>query len=311
MAASDAAPFKLPGGVYTAIVTPLTEDAKAVDFEALDALVEAQISGGVTGVVPCGTTGESPTLSKEEKKQVIKAVLDKVAGRCLVVAGTGSNNTAETLDMTAWAKETGVDACLLVNPYYNKPSQSGIIAHATAVADLGLPVLLYNIPGRSGVKMTPQTIATLAEHPSIVGVKEACGSVAQVSDVAEAVHASRPDFAILSGDDLLTLPMQTVGAIGVVSVLSNILPAPLVAMVKAANEGDFATAKDLHFKLAPLFKACFLDSNPVPAKAVMKAAGQIPFDAVRMPLVPMQSATSASVMQAFKMHGKALGLTIA
>lgn len=247
MAATDSSAIpSLPGGVYTAIVTPFTADGKSVDFGALESLVEAQIAGGVAGVVPvrpsallawcgirmppydfaqCGTTGESPTLSVGEKQAIITAVVKTVAGRCLVVAGTGaarprwsahwrraayppspatgSNNTADTLTMTTWAKDVGVDACLLVTPYYNKPSQHGIIAHVTAVADLGLPVLLYNIPGRSGVKMTAETIAALAVHPCVVGVKEACGSVGMVSDIAEAVHPLRPDFAILSGDGSL------------------------------------------------------------------------------------------------------------
>merc|ERR1712137_373685 len=234
---------------------------------------------------------ESPTLTQEEKHQIIERVTKLVNKRCLVVAGTGSNNTAETVETTKWAKSVGVDACLVVNPYYNKPNQDGLRAHMLAVAEVGLPILMYNIPGRCGVKMTAESIAYLAKaSPVIVGVKEACGSVAQVIDVVALTQDDCPNFAVLSGDDVLTMPMMAAGASGVVSVLSNALPAAVVDLVKAAGSGDFAAARKQHYQLLPLFKACFLDPNPTPIKKVMQLSGQLPCAAVRLPLTPMAPA---------------------
>lgn len=203
-------------GAFTALVTPFTQDGSQVDYEALQKLVEFQIEQGINGLVPMGTTGESPTVSHEEHDKVIAAVVKYTNGRVPVIAGTGSNSTTEALRLTQAAKDAGADACLVVNPYYNKPCQKGLLAHFTAVAQVGLPIVLYNIPGRTGITMTPQTVAELFKLPAVVAIKEATGSL----DIATEI-ASLCDITILSGDDTLTLPLMAVGAQGVVSVLSN------------------------------------------------------------------------------------------
>lgn len=264
-------------GVYTAIVTPFTED-DSVDEAAFRSLIEFQLDQGVDGIVPVGTTGESPTLNFDEHHQVIDTAIDVCRGRAKVIAGTGGNSTREALDLTRHALEAGADGTLQVTPYYNKPSQRGLIRHFEAVADIGLPTVLYNIPGRSGVEIALETVETLADHPGIAAIKEAGGSVERVSQLAR-----RCDLDILSGDDMLTMPMMAAGAVGVISVASNLVPGPMADMVHAALRGDWARARELHARYHALFCAMFLDTNPVPIKAALALAGRIRPD-VRLPL---------------------------
>jgi 4-hydroxy-tetrahydrodipicolinate synthase len=280
-------------GTYTALVTPFTKSG-AVDESQLRALVEAQIAGGVDGLVPCGTTGESPTLSHEEHNHVIDLVVKFAAGRCRVIAGTGSNSTDEAIIMTRHAKDAGADASLQVAPYYNKPTQAGLYAHFRKIAeDGGLPVIIYNIPGRCGVDVANDTMARLHRDmpDKIVGLKEATGNVDRVSQMRQLVDK---DFCILSGDDSLTLPMMAVGAVGVISVASNVAPGEVAAMVRLALAGDFAAAGKQHAKLFPLFKDLFIETNPIPVKAALAMMGQIE-EAYRLPLVPMADANKATL----------------
>ena len=254
-------------GVYTALVTPLANGK--VDYEALKSLVEAQIAGKVAGVIPVGTTGESPTLDCEEHLKVIEKVIEYAGKRCQVIAGTGANCTDEAIKLTAEAKAMGADASLQVTPYYNKPTQEGLYRHFSTVADkVGLPVVLYNVPGRAGVPIAVDTIARLASNPAIVAVKEAGGSVDRVSDILD-----RCDITVLSGDDSLTLPMMSVGAKGIISVASNIIPAELSEMVELALAGNYIEARKMHAKYYRLFCNLFIESNPIPVKAAMEMLG--------------------------------------
>lgn len=279
-------------GVFTAIVTPFTPDGSAVDWASYEALVKQQIAAKVAGVVAVGTTGESPTLSSEEKRRCISEAVRLCSGTgLLVIAGTGSNDTAHTVADTAWARDAGADVALVVNPYYNRPSQAGLLAHVRAVqaGAPGMPILLYNIPGRTGVALSVDTLAALAEEPWVVGVKDATGTLEYASECAVRCGSK---LTVLSGDDGLTLPFMSVGALGVVSVVSNLYPAASVAMVAAALAGDYAKARELHNALWPAFKGAFCDTNPVPIKAALAAAGHIASSAVRLPLVPLEPATA-------------------
>ena len=264
-------------GTYTALVTPFNRDG-SVDYGKLRALVEWQIAEGVDGVVPVGTTGESPTLEYDEHHRVIGEVAQAAAGRIKVIAGTGANSTAEALMLTREALAQGVDGTLQVCPYYNKPSQEGLYRHFSSVADLGLPVVLYNIPGRSGREIAVETVARLAGHGKIVAIKEAGGSVERVSAIIDAC-----DLTVLSGDDMLTLPMMSVGAQGVVSVASNLVPSLIGDLVRAATRGDLAAAGCLHARLYHLFRDLFIDTNPVPVKCAMAMTGRIE-EIYRLPL---------------------------
>ena len=248
-------------GVYTAIVTPFNQDG-SVDLERFKALIELQHQAGIAGIVPVGTTGESPTVSVEEHCALIDAAVEACRGRMKVIAGAGANSTSEALALTRHAIEAGADATLQVTPYYNKPNQEGLFRHFSAVADLELPVVLYNVPGRTGREIAVDTVIRLAQHPSIVAIKEAGGSVERVSAIC-----SQCDLTVLSGDDSLTLPMIAVGAVGVISVASNVAPAPLVNMVRAALEGRWDEARRLHLQYYALFTDLFIDANPIPAKA--------------------------------------------
>ena len=270
-------------GVYTALVTPFSGDR--VDYGKLRELVAMQIAGGVDGIVPVGTTGESPTLSFEEHMKVISEVIDAAGGKCRIMAGTGANCTTEAIELTRHAKEAGADCTLQVTPYYNKPTQEGLYRHFSTIADqCELPVVLYNVPGRTGTMIAAETIAKLSRNANVLGVKEAAGSVERVSEIA-----SLCDIAIMCGDDSLTVPMMSVGAKGVISVASNILPAELKAMVDACEKGDYAKALVLHKKYFRLFKDLFLESNPIPVKAAMAMLGMIR-EEYRLPLCEMQSA---------------------
>eukprot|EP01112_Ceratiomyxa_fruticulosa_P018275 TRINITY_DN5814_c0_g1_i1.p1 TRINITY_DN5814_c0_g1~~TRINITY_DN5814_c0_g1_i1.p1 ORF type:complete len:302 (-),score=62.55 TRINITY_DN5814_c0_g1_i1:71-976(-) len=273
-------------GSFVAIITPFTHDGKSVDYDALGRLVEKQVEGGVDGVVPVGTTGESPTLSIEEQKKVIQEVVKKVNGRIKVVAGTGSNCTEKTVEMTKYAQSVGADAALVVVPYYNKPTQEGLYLHFKEVASVGLPIVLYNIPGRSGQNMTPSTIVRLAHLQNVVAVKEASGSLDAVSEIISLSKKQGVEITVLSGDDSLTLPMISVGARGVISVIGNLTPRLLKDFVKAALDNDFVKAKELHYELFRLSKVMFLETNPIPIKTALSILG-VCSDAMRLPLSPM------------------------
>ncbi len=268
-------------GVYTALVTPFTKEGK-VDYGKLGELLEIQIAGGVDGVVPVGTTGESPTLDAEEHMKVIEETVKRAAGRCKVMAGTGANCAEEAVALTKHAAEVGADCTLQVTPYYNKPTQEGLYRHFSMVADTcKLPVVLYNVPGRTGTPIAAETVARLAKNTNIIAVKEAGGSVERVSEIL-----SLCDIAVMCGDDSLTVPMMSVGAKGVISVASNIIPAELKKMTDACAAGDFASALLLHRKYYKLFKTLFIESNPIPVKAAMAILGQIE-EVYRLPLCEM------------------------
>ena len=271
-------------GLYTAIVTPFKNGQ--VDYEAFKALIEAQIAGGVDGIVPMGTTGESPTVSTEEHLEVIRVCIETVAGRCQVIAGTGANCTAEAIEMTKAAAAMGADGTLQVCPYYNKPNQEGVYQHFKAIAEAtDLPIMLYSIPGRSGIEIAVDTVARLAaDCPTIVAIKEAGGSVERVNQLVQALPEG---FAVLSGDDGLTVPFISCGAVGLVSVTSNVAPAEMKALVDAALSGDGKKALELQKKYYPLMKGLMsLDVNPVPVKAALALRGNIGWD-IRLPLVPL------------------------
>jgi len=267
-------------GSMVAIVTPF--DAQAVDYETLAKLIEFQIEGGTQGIVPCGTTGESPTLSHEEHGDVIEFTVKQTAGRVPVIAGTGSNSTSEAVRLTARAKDAGADACLIVNPYYNKPTQQGMFEHIQRLGDVGLPIVLYNIPGRTSIEMTPRTIIRMYNEIEMVfAVKEATGKLDIASELASAC-----DITILSGDDSLTLPLASVGATGVISVLANILPGEVRSLCDALAADDFVSALDIHKRLFRLFKGMFVETNPIPIKAAMAMVGMIRNE-LRLPMSPL------------------------
>ena len=268
-------------GSYVALVTPFKQSME-VDFEAYGRLIDFHLEKGTDGIVPCGCTGEAATLSHDEQKRCIRFTVERVAGRVPVVAGTGSNNTAEAVGLTKYAAEAGADGALLITPYYNKPTAAGQIAHYRAVAAaVDIPIMLYNVPGRTGVKMEPATVAELSRTPNITSIKEACGSVDQVTQII-----SLCNITVLSGDDSLTLPMMAVGATGVVSVAANVAPAEVAALCRQAAAGDFAAARETHYKLAALFKGLFIETNPMPVKAALARMGLIE-NVLRLPLVPL------------------------
>ena len=276
-------------GTFTALVTPFRDGG--IDVSALEDLIEKQIAAGITGIVAIGTTGESPTLSHEEREQVIRVAVTKANKRCLVLAGTGSNATQHAIGDTKLAEKLGVDAALLVAPYYNKPSQEGLFRHFKAIADAtSLPIMLYNIPGRCSVDIAPETVARLAKGcRNIVSIKEASGSVERVGELRRRL----PDaFTILSGDDSLTLPFMAVGAVGVVSVASNLFPSEVYALARACESGDLKSAEKLHRKLLPLFKDLFIEPNPVPVKTALGWRGAMSPE-VRLPLCEMSEVNQA------------------
>ncbi|MBR1966695.1 MAG: 4-hydroxy-tetrahydrodipicolinate synthase [Lentisphaeria bacterium] len=264
-------------GVYTALVTPYRNGG--VDYEALNNIIELQIKGKVAGIVPVGTTGESPTLSCEEHLKVIEFTVEKVAKRCTVIAGTGANSTAEAIELTVEARKLGADATLQVTPYYNKPTEEGQYRHFMSVAEKGeLPVVLYNVPGRAGVPISEKNIARMSSNPLIVAVKEAGGNVERVSKILDMC-----DITILSGDDALTLPMMSVGAKGIISVASNLIPGEMTEMVESFLNGDLNKAMELHKKYYCFFRDQFIETNPIPIKAAMAMAGLIE-ESYRLPL---------------------------
>jgi len=269
-------------GALSAIITPFRDGA--IDEPALRDLIEWQIQNGVDGIVPCGSTGESATLSHPEHEQVIKITVEQVRKRVPVVAGTGSNSTAEAIRLTSFAREAGADGALLVSPYYNKPTQDGIIRHYRAIAQsVALPLIVYNIPGRTGSSVLPETLAQLADVPNIVGVKEASGSMDQASDIRRLCGER---LTVLSGDDSLTLPLIALGAKGAISVITNVMPRETHELTQAALEGNFARARELHYKMLPLMRALFLETNPIPVKYAVSLMGKCTAE-LRMPLTTM------------------------
>lgn len=286
-------------GVYTALITPFTKNGD-LDGGKLKDLVNFQIDEGITGLVPVGTTGESPTLSIKENIEVIKIVVEQSAGRKKVIAGTGSNCTAEALEMTEAARAIGADASLQVAPYYNKPNQEGLYRHFMSIADnVDLPMVLYNIQGRSGVNINTETILRLADHPNIVAVKEASGDLGQMMDVI----SRKPDnFAVLSGDDNIAMPVTLMGGNGVISVASNLIPAQMEAMISAAMSGKVAEAREIHYSLLPLFKAMFLETNPLPIKSAMAITGKVE-EIFRLPLCPPSDETREKLTAVLRAQG--------
>jgi 4-hydroxy-tetrahydrodipicolinate synthase len=252
-----------------------------LDLQGLERNIRYLMSCGVQGLVPCGSTGESATLSLEEHEKVVRTTVDTVNGRIPVLAGTGSNNTAEAVALTKAAKDTGADGVLVISPYYNKPNRAGLIKHYTKLADLDIPLVIYNVPSRTGQNLEPDLIAELARHPNIVGIKEASGNIGQVSRIIELTRDE--DFAVISGDDGITLPILSLGGKGVISVAANVDPLRMVAMYKAAEKGDWKKAQELHYELSPLFRGLFIDTNPIPVKKAMELIGMAG-GPVRLPL---------------------------
>lgn len=281
-------------GTFTALVTPFTPDGSSVDFTALDALVDAQIKGGVSGLVPCGTTGESPTLTDEEQVAVIRRVVQRAEGRVPVIAGTGSFSTKKTIAASLAAKEAGVDGVMVVMPYYNKPSQDGMKAHVLAVAKaVDVPIILYNVPGRTVSDLAAETtVAICKEAPNVVGMKEATGNVLRCQELVQRLGDR---LIVLCGDDALTVPMMAVGARGVISVTSNVLPAEVSAVTTAFRAGNLEDARKAHFALLDLHALMFVEPNPTPAKALLEILGKqgrsfAMSGAVRGPLAPASPA---------------------
>lgn len=275
-------------GCLTALVTPFRDGA--VDLKALADLVEAQIAGGVQGLVPCGSTGESATMTHDEHLAVVREVIRVARKRVPVLAGTGSNSTAEAIRLTRGAQELGADGALLISPYYNRPTQDGIVQHYAAVAEATrLPLIAYNIQARTASNITPETMARLARIPRLVGVKEASGSMAQVLEILDVCG---PDFAVWSGDDVVTLPIMAAGGVGVISVTSNVEPAGMVALADALRAGDLATARRAHARLMPLFRMLFLEVNPIGVKTALALMGRCA-DELRLPLTPMTAKNRA------------------
>jgi 4-hydroxy-tetrahydrodipicolinate synthase len=270
-------------GAYPAMVTPFT-DEEEIDVEGMRSNIAYLEKGGVAGLVPCGSTGESATLTFDEHKKLVELTVD--AASVPVIAGTGSNNTAEAVELTRYAQDAGADAALLIVPYYNKPMKSGLIKHFSAIAQAcEIPLILYNIPGRTGINMDPETISTLAhEYSNVAGVKEASANFTQISNIIEITRGL--DFSVLSGDDALTLPMMALGATGVISVTADILPKQMGQLTQSCLEGNFAKARDVHYQLAPLFKALFIETNPIPVKKACDLLG-LAGGPLRLPLTMM------------------------
>jgi 4-hydroxy-tetrahydrodipicolinate synthase len=285
-------------GVLTALVTPFRDGV--VDERALQELVEHQVAAGVDGLVPCGSTGEAATLSHAEHRRVVEVVVAAARGRVPVLAGTGSNSTAEAIELTRYAKEAGADGALLISPYYNKPTQEGIVAHYAEVArQTAFPLFVYNIPGRTASNILPATLARLAEIDQIVGVKESCGNLDQMAHVIAAVPES---FTVLSGDDALTLPLLALGGKGVISTTSNLAPAEMVELVRAFRAGDVERARALHYRLLPLFDALFCETNPIPMKAALAFRGVV-LEELRLPLTRLSSPNREVLQVAMKELG--------
>ncbi len=286
-------------GAFVAIVTPFIDGQ--VDEQGLIDLIEFHIANGTNGIVPCGTTGESATLSHEEHHRVVELTVKTANGRVPVVAGSGSNSTSEAINLTRHAKDAGVDGVLMVSPYYNKPSQEGLYQHYKAVAEaVDVPIILYNVPSRTSSNILPQTVARLAQIDNIVGIKEATADLNQISEVIRLCPA---DFSVLSGDDFTSMPTVLIGGTGVISVTSNVAPRDMAEMMEAALAGDVAKAKQMHYKLFPLMQAMFYDTNPVPAKKSLELMGKIKSGTPRLPLCSIDDDSLARLKGALSAYG--------
>ncbi|UCG11198.1 MAG: 4-hydroxy-tetrahydrodipicolinate synthase [Deltaproteobacteria bacterium] len=286
-------------GVLPAIVTPFKNGA--VDEEGLRNLIEFLIENGVHGIVPCGTTGESATLSHEEHDRVVETAVKQVDGRVPVVAGTGSNNTAEAIRLTAHAKKVGADGVLMISPYYNKPTQEGLYQHYKKVAEaVDIPIVVYNIPGRTAVNIEPSTFARLAEIDNIVGVKEASGSMKQITEI---IRLCGDKLTVVSGEDFLTYPLMSVGGKGVICVVANIVPREMADLCNLLLAGDFEKGRELYYRLLPLCHAMFYETNPAPIKAALEMMGKISSGEVRLPLAPMSDANRDKLRADLKAYG--------
>jgi 4-hydroxy-tetrahydrodipicolinate synthase len=289
-----------------ALITPMRSDG-SVDEKAFQDLVEWQISEGTEGLVPVGTTGESPTLSHAEHKRMVEMCVEVARGRVSVIAGAGSNSTAEAIDFAKHAKAAGADGTLVVTPYYNKPTQEGLFQHYRAFAEsTPLPIVVYNVPGRTGINVEPSTIARLASIANIVGVKEASGNVSQMCEIVRAVPSG---FLVLSGDDALTLPLMAIGGHGIISVAGNEIPAEMVAMVEAAERNDFAAARAVHARIIALMSINFVESNPQPVKYAMAAMGLLD-ETFRLPMVPPSAASKEKITSVLKELGLLKGALV-
>ena len=285
-------------GVFVAVVTPFKNGK--IDEEALRGLIDFQIAGGVDGIVPCGTTGESATLNHEEHDQVIRIAVDACKGKASVLAGTGSNSTQEAIQLSRNAKNAGADGLLQITPYYNKPNQEGLYHHFSSIADaVDLPIVLYNVPSRTSVNMVPETVVRLAKIKNIVGTKEASGSLQAISKI---IDNCGKDFTVLSGDDPLLWPILAIGGKGVISVTANILPAKVAALCKAAAIGDIAGARSLHYELMDINDSLFIDTNPIPVKAALHLMGKIENE-LRGPLIELSKDTLERLKKAMACHG--------
>jgi 4-hydroxy-tetrahydrodipicolinate synthase len=285
-------------GSMVAMVTPFRDGA--VEEAKIRELVEFHVKNGTDAIIPCGTTGESPTLSHDEHKKVVETTIKAAGGRVPVIAGTGSNSTAEAIDLTKHAKAAGASGVLMVCPYYNKPTQKGLIAHYSAVAEaVDIPIILYNIPGRTGVNMLPETVATLADIPNIVAMKEASGSLEQMTEL---IILCGDRLTVVSGDDTMTLPLMAVGGKGVISVIANIIPKETAEMSRAALNGDWKRAKEIHLRMFPLCKAMFYETNPGPVKTAMQLLGRLNGE-LRLPLAPMSDPNRDKLAKALKAYG--------
>ena len=293
--------FTLKGSVI-ALITPFKNNGKEVDYESLGKLIDYQIENGTDAVLVCGTTGESPTLTYDEHRNVIKFAVEHAKGRIPIIAGTGANSLHEALELTAFAKEVGADAALVVVPYYNKPSQEGLYRHFKTLAkEVNIPIIVYNIPGRTCREIEVSTLARLREEcPNIVGSKESVGNMDRISELKRTLGE---DFIVLSGDDSLTLPMMALGADGVISVANHILPREVKEMVDAALKGDFKKARELHYRLFPLFKALFMDTNPIPVKTAAWMLGLIEEKSFRLPLCEMMPEKESQLREILKSYG--------
>jgi len=285
-------------GVTTALVTPFKDGQ--LDEAAFRRHIQEQIEGGIQAILPCGTTGESPTLSHDEHKKVVEIAIDEARNRVPVMAGAGSNSTREALDLAEHAAKAGAGGLLVVAPYYNKPTQEGLFLHYEALGRVGLPIIVYNIPGRCGVNILPETLARMARGiPAVVGVKEATGDLNQM---IRTIELCGPDFLVLSGDDGLTLPLLAVGGGGVISVASNIIPGPLAALWRAWEAGETDQARKLFFKMLPLFKALFVETNPIPVKKALALMGRMS-DEMRLPMSPAQPSTAETLRESLSQWG--------
>ncbi len=285
-------------GAIVALVTPFSKGK--VDEEALRDLIEEQIKNGTDGIVPCGTTGESATLSHEEHDRVIEITIEAVRKRVPVIAGTGSNSTAEAVRLTRHAHEAGADGVLLVTPYYNRPTQEGMFLHFKTIAEeVPIPSLLYNVPGRTGANLLPETVHRLSGIPNIVGIKEASGSLKQIMDV---IHLCPENFSVLSGDDFIVLPALSLGARGVISVVANIAPADMAGLIDAYEAGDMAKARNIHYSMLPLMDAMFIETNPIPVKAALAMMGKIAYE-YRLPLCKMAETNREKLRKVLSGYG--------